>query len=504
MQRQFIKNLILLLSLNLLIKPFWILGIDRSVQNIVGDSAYGIYLSILSFSFLFTIVLDMGITNFNNRNIAQNSQLLSKHFAGISGLKILLSLLYGIVIFVIGLAIGYKGQQLYLLAWLGFNQILLSFILYLRSNISGLLLFSVDSFFSVLDRLLMILICSVLLWSGIMPGKFQIEWFVYAQTAAYLITLIAALLFVLKHSGKIRLRLNYPFMLMIMRKSLPFALLVLLMSFYNRLEPVLIERLLPKGIGDVQTGIYGKAFRLMDAGNNISLLFSVLLLPMFSSMIKKNESVNQLVQLSFRIMISMSLLVAVISVAFSNELMALLYGMREGESLSEFSLRIHESAHIFRLLMGSFVAISTTYIFGTLLTANGNLKLLNTVAATGVAINLILNFSLIPVFQAVGAAWASFSVQSVTAIIQFFIAKRLFNLNFDKGFLGQLLLFAALLFAVAFGSKLLPFDWKLNFLLGTLVAFVLIFATRMIHIKNLKELLLTATASMQKDKSKPN
>ena len=80
MQKKFLTNLGLLLFLNLLVKPFWVLGIDRSVQNVVGAEEYGFYFSILNFSFLFNMFLDLGITNFNNRNIAQNAQLLNKHF----------------------------------------------------------------------------------------------------------------------------------------------------------------------------------------------------------------------------------------------------------------------------------------------------------------------------------------------------------------------------------------------------------------------------------------
>ena len=41
MQNRFIKNIIFLLFLNLLVKPFWILGIDREVQNLLGDASYG-------------------------------------------------------------------------------------------------------------------------------------------------------------------------------------------------------------------------------------------------------------------------------------------------------------------------------------------------------------------------------------------------------------------------------------------------------------------------------
>ncbi|HJN06016.1 MAG TPA: oligosaccharide flippase family protein, partial [Bacteroidales bacterium] len=197
MQKKFLKNLGLLLFLNLMVKPMWILGVDRQVQNVVGTQEYGLYFTIINFSFLFYIFLDLGITNFNNRNIAQNNQLLNKHLAGISMLKLVLGVLYAIIIFGIGFLWGYKGRELYLLAWVGFNQFILSFILYIRSNLSGLLLFKTDSFISVLDRMLMILICGFLLWFNFFEGLFTIEWFVYSQTAAYLITLIVAIVAVI-------------------------------------------------------------------------------------------------------------------------------------------------------------------------------------------------------------------------------------------------------------------------------------------------------------------
>jgi len=115
MQKKFITNLALLLFVNLLVKPLWIFGIDRQVQNTVGPEEYGLYFFLFNFSFLFYIFLDLGITNFNTRNIAQNNQLLNKHLSGISILKLLLGVLYGVVMIVFGIVWGYKGRELYIL-----------------------------------------------------------------------------------------------------------------------------------------------------------------------------------------------------------------------------------------------------------------------------------------------------------------------------------------------------------------------------------------------------
>ena len=43
MRKTFVLNLIIMMGVNLLIKPFWILGIDRAVQNRLGFDAYGQY-----------------------------------------------------------------------------------------------------------------------------------------------------------------------------------------------------------------------------------------------------------------------------------------------------------------------------------------------------------------------------------------------------------------------------------------------------------------------------
>ncbi len=489
MNKKFLKNIIFLLFVNLLIKPFWILGIDVAVQNLVGDTSYGLYLAISQFSYLFYILLDLGLTNFNNRNIAQNNQLLSKHFVGISQAKILLTVLYFFVIFLIGYLIGYRGEQLKLLAIVGFNQVLLSFILYVRSNISALLLFKTDSMLSVLDRVLMILICSFILWSGFVPrANFNIYVYIYSQTVSYTITLLIAIAIVLKHTGKLTIRINIPFVIMIIKKSLPYALLVLLMSFYNRLEPVLIERLLPDDIAASQAGVYARAWRLFDAGNNISYLFSVILLPLFAAVIKAKEDLQSLVKQSFSIILSMTCIIGVLCIFYSHKFMEIMYPAQNND----------EAATILMILMGSFVSVSVTYIFGTLLTANGNLKHLNIVAACGVVMNITLNCLFIPHFQAVGAAFTSLCVQFVTCVIQFFIAKKIFNLKLGNAFWIRLIVFIALISISAYLSTTLTLNWGVSFGIATAACILIAFITKMLNYNEIKDLVFSSLKNIKK------
>ncbi len=481
MQRKFLTNLGLLLFLNLLIKPVWIFGIDLTVQRNVGVGEYGFYFVILNFSFLFNIILDFGITNFNNRNIAQHNHLLNKHFSGILVLKLLLGLAYVMLAFIGALILRYSPAQFWLLGWLALNQFLLSFILYLRSNISGFLMFKTDSILSVLDRLLMILFCGLLLWGHVTVSKFRIEWFVYSQTAAYSITAALAFLIVVKKARFRKLNWNWPFFLMIIKQSLPFALLVLLMTFYNRLDPVMLEVLLPKrapniqvGIiatvchlnpvllqnvlaektGDFQAGIYASGFRLLDAANMIAYLFAVLLVPIFSKMIKKRQSVEHMLKLSFTLIITLAIIVAMGSFFYSYEMIDLLYNTHAGNN------HISSSTHVFQMLILGFVAVSMTYIFGTLLTANGNLKHLNIIAVAGLVINLVLNLLLIPRFLASGSAISSLVTQFTMAILQVIMVQRVFKFRINYRFLFTLAVFVTGVIAFNLLSHSIVIHWS--------------------------------------------
>ncbi len=115
LRHKFVTNLILLVFLNLLIKPFWVLGIDRTVQNVVGAENYGFYFALFNFSMILNILLDLGITNFNNRNISQHRFLVRKHLSNIIGLKLILAIVYAVFSLVAAAVIGYSRIQFFLL-----------------------------------------------------------------------------------------------------------------------------------------------------------------------------------------------------------------------------------------------------------------------------------------------------------------------------------------------------------------------------------------------------
>ncbi len=477
MKRKFVSNLTLLLFLNLLIKPFWIFGIDRGVQNMVGDESYGMYFALFNFSMLLNILLDLGISSYNNRNIARHNFLLKKHVANIVAIKLLLAIIYAVFTLTLAAIVGYNQVQVVLLLFLILNQFLISFTLYLRSNINALFFFRTDSLISVLDRSLMIILCGVLLFTNILPFDFTIEWFVYAQSIAYGLTCLVTLLILLRKTGRLQLRFRLPFFSLIIRKSLPYALLILLMSIYTRTDAVLLERLLPENQGKIQAGIYAQAYRLLDAVSMFGVLFAGLLLPIFAKMIKEKKGLDGILKLSYTLLLVPALIVAISSAYYGQNIMRMLYPASTAYS-----------AQLLGILMFGFIGIATTYIFGTLLTANGSLKQLNLMALGGVFLNIGLNVLFIPELQALGSAYACVITQLITGAVQFVLAAVVFKFKPNVKLALQLILFIGVVVVLGTLSKQIK-NWINGYLVMLIFSFLFAFLLKVLHIKELYSVL---------------
>lgn len=404
MKREFLINVVLVVGLNVLIKVFFIFGIDRNVQNLVGQTEYGAYFAILNLAYLFQIINDFGIQNFNNKHIAQHRQLLPKYLPNILVFKTILGFLFMMAFLLFGWILGYWALSKTLLIAVGLNQIFVALIYYLRSNVSALGFYRLDSIFSVLDKFLMILIIGIMIWTPSLRENFQMEWFAWGQFVALFLTAIAGLLFLYRKIDIPRIRLNWPFLLVIIKESKPYAILGLLMAIYSRIDSVMLSQI----ISEKETGIYASAFRLMDAGTMVGLLISAFLLPMFVRQIKEKEPTEELADLVIKMMWVVGVAVAIPVIVYRLPIMRLLY--TEGNQYA---------ADVLGFLMVALLALMWSSVNGVLLIAAGAIKRLNIMYFIAVLLNLGLNFLLIPHFGAVGAALVAATTQWFVTLYQY-------------------------------------------------------------------------------------
>ena len=463
--------------LNLLVKPFYILGIDAEVQNRVGKENYGLYLGLISLSFIFNMLIDLGINNFNNNNISKNTQLVSKHFSKLLSIKSALALGYALITLLVGWILDYRGFAFHLLIFLSFNQILVSFILFGRSNLAALHRFKADSIVSVLDRSLLVIFCSIILFGNLTESEFRIEWFVYLQTTTYAITLVTLVLMLRPNIGSIRWHLDIPFSINIFKKSLPYATFMIIGSLYNRLDGIMLEKIGP--LGSVSAGEYAQGFRFFEAASMFAYLFAVLLLPIYSRMIKQNEDVKPIVETATRLLIGAGLAGAILFFFHSDFVLQWRYPDVSQNSIYAFSA-----------LMIGFVGVGLFYVYGTLMTANENLRMLNQISIGGLVINLCLNFYLIPTHGAFGAAIATMATQLFAGIAQLCFVVKTFKFRANYSLILQMVSFVILTVGVNFvlddHTSLNDFD---RFAISTLSAAILLFLTGLFSVRKIMEVL---------------
>lgn len=417
MQRKFLNNLMLMIFINLLVKPLAIFGIDAEVQNRIGVEEYGMYFSLFNFTYIFNILLDLGITNYNIKYVAQYPQLVKRYMGKIIPLRLLLFFIYVLFSTLLAIGLGYEGRQFVILGIMIFNQFLISIILFLRSYFSGLLMFKIDTLLSILDKSLLILIAGFLLYAPSFGDRFELNWFIGAQTASYLIAVIVAVSLILWKIGIPRIRWSPAFNKVMLKKSFPYALLILLMMLYSRVDAVMIERLHP--FGKIQAGIYAQAFRILDAFVMFAMLFTNVLFPIFARLIKEKTSVKPLLESGAKLIYTFAIVSAIGCFFFPGEILHLLY-----------TGNIDQSIIVFQYIILSFVPICTIMLFGTLLTANGSMHTLNVLSFLGLLLNIGMNFYFIQYWGALGAAFATLITQAAIGIFEIFFVWKYFDLQF--------------------------------------------------------------------------
>ncbi|MBW7912913.1 MAG: polysaccharide biosynthesis C-terminal domain-containing protein [Taibaiella sp.] len=477
MRRFFVKNLLFVIAVNLLVKPLWVFLVDRTVQNRVGHAGYGTYQALVNLGLIFNIILDFGLTYYNTHIISGSPGKLRSLFPAMLSARLVLAGVYAIIVLLTGWLLGFSTGEMLLLMGIVAIQSLNSLMLFLRSNISALHKFRLDALLSVTDRLLMICVCSVLLfWPG-MPD-FKIEWFVLAQVACYAAAIILALYFIRRiASVSFVPSFNTREVSGIIKKSIPYATLVFLMAVHMRADTILIERISGPD-GKNFAGIYAAGYRLLDVGNMFGIMFSGMLLPMFGRLLSQQGDIQPIVRLSVNILLPCAFIATGAAVFFGTDIMQWLYTDMDAYS-----------GRVFAWLMACFPAYCIMYIYSTLLTANGNLALLNKVAIVGVVINLSLNLWLIPEQQALGAAKVAFITQTTLAFLYIFFSGRKLHMHKGIKLLAAHMGYVLLLGTAGFLCAQLHIYWLYAMLLYGLCGLVLIFLFRFVSVSSVKALM---------------
>ncbi len=449
MQKDFIKNIFSLLFINVLVKVLYIIFIDAEVQNRLGDSEYGIYFSLFNFCFLFQIILDLGIQNYNSKNIAQNRTSVETYFSYVLSTKLLLVFAFAVSLFIGAFILDYPPFYFKVITGIVIMMIVQSFFVYLRTHFSALGHFHIESRLSALDKMLMFMIIGYMLY---VEREISVMRFISGQIVALSIALLITG-FLLNKKFKLRLNFSLTRSNEIIKASFPYAIVLLVMTIYTRMDGVMLERMIDDNA--ISAGIYGAAYRLLDASNMVGYLFAMLLLPMFSNLISEHKNVMPLIEDATGLLVTLSTGLTVVCWFYGADIMSFMYVDITPTHVS-----------CFKILMVSFWAISISYIYGALILSDGRLKTLNLVLLSGVFVNFSLNIWLIPQQGATGAAIATLITQWYVLVWQFALAVKQLKLHFRFDYtiklISQIAIFIILGYLI---SEYLTYNWVVETLL---------------------------------------
>ena len=403
----FVSSLLLLILLNVLVKPLWIFGIDRQVQNITGYAAYGGYFALLNLSIVLNFLLDLGITPYFNRTVAAEHGRGRVLFSQAFSVKLLLGFLYGIVVFLVAWFSGALTGKLLLMLML--MQVLNSFSLLLRSYLSASQQYSKDAWLSITDKLFVILAAGFVIMYPGLSGGITINLFVGIQIGGLLVSIILGIIFLFNRINTIIVAPFQNFDARILKSSLPFALNIFFMASIGRADGFLLERLV-KG-GAYEAGIYASGFRLLDAVNMGGYLMASFLLPFISRHWPDLPSVRPILNYCRHLLIFSGIVVAGFAWFYATPVNHWLYHARDPET-----------ADMIRILLLCLIPMSIVHIYGTMLTATGHIHSFLRISGFFAFANIVANLIFIPKYGAHGAAWVAVATQMSYGIVVYFSA----------------------------------------------------------------------------------
>ncbi len=472
---RFYSSLGRLLVLNALVKPLWIFGIDRPVQNLAGTAIYGTYFSLFNLSFVLSFLLDWGLSSFINREIAAAPLAQQAKTGILFRIKLLLVLVYALLVFSIARISGIEHMKwLWLLISI---QALTSLFLFARAITNAHQWFGADAWFSVLDKILMILSCGSFLVFPVLGGL-GIDRFLWIQVACTAVALLAVL-GLLQRRGVAIWSVHYKVDIQpLLRSALPYALIVLLMSAHYRLDGFLLERLHPQGA--LEAGRYAGAYRLLDAANMAGFLLASFLLSYVARHQQLLSRANEAVLFIRHFLLLLSTGITVLVLLFSPWIQNLLYHDQSPDA-----------ATIIMYCLPVLTGYSLVQVYGTVLTATGHIRTFCMIVAGALLINTTLNLLWIPSMGALGSCYAALISHTTCGITCMLVARKKTGIALAPRTGLLTILIGMILFSFLYFGQSMITNMPVLISIAVILVIVLAFITGLFDPKKWKSVFIT-------------
>ena len=377
----------------------------------LGATEYGKYAFALSFTAIFLVLTDMGLSTLSIREIARDTRRADEYFTTISVTKLVLSIIMMSAIAIVVNLMGHPQDTVLVVYLFGAIHVFGSFAVFFRSIFRAFEKMEYEALTRIIERVLVVGtgLAALLQGNGL---RTVVLTMLAAQTVGCLLTLVVCV----RRFARPRLAFDFALARNLLRTALPFALASVFASILFHTDSVMLSVMK----GDAVVGWYNAASRPVLGTFFLPSVFVGAVFPVLSRYyVTAKYNLITLYGKSLKYLAALAIPLGIGTTLIAGRVIFVLYGQEYGNSVI-----------VLQILAWSVSLMFVTTLLGHTLASIDRQAVDMRIAATCAVLNVILNLSLIPGLSYTGAAIASVTSQVVIFTAELgYLQKRLHRVS---------------------------------------------------------------------------
>ena len=415
------------------------------LARVLGPEEFGVFNWAMAFVMYFLLFVDMGFSLIGIREIARDSSIIRKYVNHIITIRSIISVISFIVLVVIALMLNESWDVKMIIIISGIN---------LFAN--ALLL---DWVFQGIEKMEIIAICQIVIGAVNLVGVIVFVNSKDDAAAAMLIFMLSLLInslwllaYYIKKYGMIKFSYNKKFWKKLFSASIPMGFSNLFVVMITITSTVMLGFLSTKS----ELGFFTSAYKIFM----ISILPVAIIQSTFFPVISRAKSIEErksMLEKYTIIVYSVGAIVCFGIMAYPGEVINILFGNQYNSAI-----------WILQILMINSLLVHFNNTYTAPLIAWNHEKKVLIVMIIGATVNITMNLILIPMFGAVGAAWAivfgEIAISSSVSAVIFSVLKKVFIYNYLR-----LIIPGAIIFMLGW---MLHFHYEIHFIITAILSII--------------------------------
>jgi O-antigen/teichoic acid export membrane protein len=458
--------------LNLLVKPGWVV-VENLVQDRLGHHAFGTFSALFTLASVMAAVSDLGTTQLTTKRVAAAPEFLTEYFPTLVPLKGGLSVLFLGVVVAMGWVMGYRGHTLTLLALIEIGMLVAQYTLFLRGVLQAHQRFNTDALLSVLEKFLLL---GLVL--GLVPVGITLDNYVAARSVAIGFTFVVLYGLMKRLYGQVKLQLRWDQARTVLQASLPLALITLVYGLNERIDMLMLERI----VSAQEASYYAAAYRWGDT----VMMYLWTLLPLFFAKFayatNRPDEQRDVLWFGQRVVTAPMLLVCAF-VLFRGEILFWQFKHSTAPEITRMVLCL-------KILFVGVVVHAFFAIYSTLLTSTNHERAVSWLVVASTVLNVGLNLLLLPKLGAVAGAINTLVCAVFVSVGYLWLVHQRTGVPVPWSWITRLALAFGLLCAVWYGLQAqLTLHWLPESIVAGIAFVAILFVTGVVRVSELRTLL---------------